>query len=162
MLPHTAGCVVCGPDNPQGLKLNFEVDLDLPPAAATIRTRFIAERRHIGFQGILHGGVTATILDEVMVWAASWGGRRFCYCGEMSVRYRLPVRVGVELLAESNIVSMRKRLIETTGRIVDANGEIHAQATGKYVPVADAQHDEMVRAFADEPQTANTRAVMGQ
>lgn len=160
MLPHTAGCVVCGPDNPQGLKLNFEVDLDLPPASATIRTRFIAERRHIGFQGILHGGITATILDEVMVWAASWGGKRFCYCGEMSVRYRLPVRVGAELWAESQIVSMRRRLIETTGRIIDETGQLYAEASGKYVPVADAQHDEMVRAFAPEALTADTRSAM--
>ena len=76
-LPHTAGCLVCGRDNPHGLHLSLHVD----PDSGIVTVDFIPLAEHIGFEGIIHGGVLATVLDEAMVWAATWAGRRFCVCG---------------------------------------------------------------------------------
>ena len=81
-LPHTAGCLVCGRQNPHGLHLHLHVD----EATGAVETRFTPSAHHIGFEGIVHGGVLATVLDEAMVWAATWRGRRFCVCGEMNTR----------------------------------------------------------------------------
>ncbi len=60
----------------------------LIPPAGVVETRFLPAIEHVGFEGIVHGGAIATVLDEAMVWAASWHGKRFCVCGEMSVRFR--------------------------------------------------------------------------
>src|SRR4051812_40117448 len=89
-LPHTPGCLVCGRNNDFGLKLSLFVD----PATGVVSVDFAAEPQHIGFEGIVHGGLIATVIDEAMVWAATWNGKRFCVCGELSVRFRRPAQVG--------------------------------------------------------------------
>src|SRR4029450_2695085 len=82
-LPHTAGCLVCGRQNPHGLKLSLHVD-----EGGTGGAEFTPRAEHIGFEGIVHGGVLATVLDEAMVWAATWAGRRVCVAGGMTGRFR--------------------------------------------------------------------------
>ncbi|MBV8782348.1 MAG: PaaI family thioesterase [Phycisphaerae bacterium] len=149
-LPHTAGCLVCGRDNPHGLHLDLRVDSD----AGIVHTNFTPERHHIGFTGIAHGGVLATVLDEAMVWAATWPGKRFCYCGEMTVRYRKPAMVGEPLTVEASVVSRRSRLISTIGTILDPSGQIVAEATGKYVPMSLEQHELVIATLLDDPSAA--------
>ena len=89
-LPRTAGCIVCGPANPHGLCVASRVDTD----AGRVELPFTPAPHHIGFDGLVHGGVLSTVADEAMVWAAIWATRRSCVAGELSVRFRLPVRAG--------------------------------------------------------------------
>src|SRR5688572_20740115 len=112
-LPHTPGCVVCGRDNPSGLGLSLFVD----PASGVVRLAYTPRAVHIGFEGVVHGGVLGTVIDEAMVWAATWAGKRFCLCGEMTVRYSAPAAVGRELLVEARVESARPRLIQTAAEI---------------------------------------------
>ncbi|HZL36867.1 MAG TPA: PaaI family thioesterase [Tepidisphaeraceae bacterium] len=151
-LPHTAGCIVCGRDNPHGLHLSLGVD----PATGIVTTEFEARPEHIGFEGIVHGGVLATVLDEAMVWAATWAGRRFCVCGELNVRYRNSAPVGAALRIEARVDAFRSRLIETTGSITDAAGIVYATATGKYVPVAPDRNAQFVATLVASPQVRQT------
>ena len=146
-LPHTAGCLVCGRDNPHGLHLNLHVD----PQTGIVSTDFIPRPEHIGFEGIIHGGILATVLDEIMVWAATWAGQKFCVCGELNVRYRKNVAVGSLLKIEAKIHAMRSRLIETTGSITDASGVLYTTATGKYVPVSPQRNAQFVATLVPEP-----------
>lgn len=148
-LPHTAGCLVCGRHNPRGLKLSLHVD----EASGVVSVEFTPGPEHIGFEGIVHGGVLATVLDEAMVWAATWAGRRFCVCGEMSVRFRKSARVGERLRVIAKVESSRPRLLHTSGVVTDASGETLAEASGKYVPVPSARHHDVVATLVDEPAT---------
>ena len=70
-LPHTRSCFVCGESNPLGLQLRFHADGD------EVRTRFVPRPEHIGFKGVVHGGLLATLLDEIMVWACAVRTKRF-------------------------------------------------------------------------------------
>ncbi|CAN5407643.1 hypothetical protein BH10PLA1_BH10PLA1_13490 [soil metagenome] len=130
-LPHTPGCLVCGHANPVGLRLSLCVDT----GDVAIQTTFTPGPQHIGFEGILHGGVLATVLDEAMVWAAIWSSRRACVAGEMNVRFRKSAVVGVPLKCTARVTASRSRLIESAGELVDATGQTIATATGKYVPL---------------------------
>jgi acyl-coenzyme A thioesterase PaaI-like protein len=57
-------CFGCGAENPQGLKLAFEVkDADGVITATSLVTM---TRLHEGPPGYLHGGIIATLLDEAM------------------------------------------------------------------------------------------------
>ena len=58
-LPHTAGCLVCGRQNPHGLGLSLHVD----EGSGVVSVEFAPRPEHIGFEGIVHGGVLATVLD---------------------------------------------------------------------------------------------------
>src|SRR6266404_4424632 len=104
-LPHTRGCLVCGRENPHGLHLDLHVD----EGTGVVTCSFAPQRHHIGFEGVIHGGVLATVLDEAMVWAATWSGKRFCVCGELNVRYKNVVRIGQSLQVDARIVSSRAR-----------------------------------------------------
>jgi uncharacterized protein (TIGR00369 family) len=155
-LPHTSGCLVCGPANARGLRLNLYVD----PAGGTVETRFVPAAEHIGFEGIVHGGAIATVMDEAMVWAASWHGKRFCVCGEMNVRFRQNARIGVALLCRARVESARSRLILTTAQAVDESGTVIASATGKYVPLPPAENRAFVATFIRSPSTEAAAEMM--
>ncbi len=155
-LPHTAGCIVCGRENPHGLHLSLHVD----PQTGIVTTDFIPRPEHIGFEGIIHGGVLATVLDEAMVWAATWAGRRFCVCGEMNVRYRQSARVGHPLRVRAVVDATRSRLIETTGSITDIAAIVYATATGKYVPVPPERNAQFMGTLMPESAVESAMNVL--
>jgi uncharacterized protein (TIGR00369 family) len=155
-LPHTAGCLVCGRRNPHGLKLSLNVD----GATGTVTVQFTPRPEHIGFEGIVHGGVLATVLDEAMVWAATWAGKRFCVAGEMSVRFRRTAGVGELLKVEAKVEAARSRLVLTAGTVANAAAETVAEATGKYVPVPSERHRAVVATLVDEPSTSRAAAYL--
>ena len=152
-LPHTPGCLVCGRSNPHGLHLSLHVD----PQTGIVQTSFTPLPQHICFEGIVHGGILATVVDEAMVWAATWSGKRFCVCGEMSIRFRAGAQVGQQLQGSAQVVSARRGVIETASSI--RNGDtLVATASGKYVPISPQRNREVIATFVDEPQTQEAAA----
>ncbi|HTW90449.1 MAG TPA: PaaI family thioesterase [bacterium] len=131
MLKDSGRCFACGKENPQGLRLNVrkttsgvEVDCVLPEHFA-------------GWQGIAHGGIVATILDELLAWACTNTGRN-CVTAEMTVRYRKPVKTGSPLRGFGRVTGEKGRLIYAEARLLDEAGVLAAEATGKMMQVSDA------------------------
>ena len=139
-LPHTKSCFVCGEANTIGLRQRFETD------GRVVRARFTPRVEHAGFQGVAHGGILATLLDEIMVWACAVQAQRFAFCAEMTVRYQRPAKTGEELGAEAELVTDRRgRVFEARAELRNPAGEVVASATGKYMPVRDADLAELQR-----------------
>lgn len=129
-LPHTHSCFVCGEANPLGLKLRFETD------GQRVRARFTPGEAHIGFKQVVHGGLLATVLDEIMVWACAVRTRRFAFCAEMNVRFVRSVRPREELVVTGELVADRRgRIFEAKSAVANVTGELVVEATGKYVPI---------------------------
>jgi uncharacterized protein (TIGR00369 family) len=129
-LPHSKSCFVCGSKNPIGLKLRFQTD------GKIVRAKFTPQLVHNGFINVIHGGLLATVLDEIMVWGCAVQTRQFSYCAEMTVRYLSPARPGEPIIAEGELAENKK------GRIFLANGVLKREdqsilctSTGKYMPV---------------------------
>lgn len=156
-LPHTAGCIVCGRDNPHGLRLSLHV---APGDDHAVRTEFRPGPQHIGFEGIVHGGLLATVLDEAMVWAATWKGKRFCVAGELNTRFRAGASPGKLLHVVAKVQSVRSRLIETVGTITDEDGRVVATGDGKYVPLNEERHRAFVETFVSEPATTEAAQLL--
>jgi acyl-coenzyme A thioesterase PaaI-like protein len=132
-LPHTRSCFVCGEHNPIGLRLRFETD------GREVCARFTPKAEHAGFRETIHGGLIATVLDEIMVWACAVQTRRFAYCAELTVRYLQPVRPGVEIVLMAELVENRRgRIFDAKAEIHDPSGAVLASAVGKYLPLKDA------------------------
>jgi hypothetical protein len=89
-----------------------------------------------------------------MVWAATWPIRRFCVCGELSVRLRRSATVGDTLNIIARVESNRPRLVTTVGEVRDAQDNVLATATGKYVPMPPEQSDTMFKTMIREPDTS--------
>lgn len=139
MLPHTKSCFVCGDSNPIGLQLKFETDGRL------VRTVFTPREEHIGFKHVIHGGILATLLDEIMVWACVAQTRRVAYCAELTVRFQKPARPGAPLTVEAELVNNRRnKLFEARAWVRSAEGELLSEATGKYLPVSDSEAQVMM------------------
>ena len=121
-------CFVCGPENPIGLNLKF-----LSEAKRTW-TEFNPDRRHEGYKGLVHGGIIAAILDEVMIKAALAQGI-VCVTASMEIRYKAPANIASQFHFEASVTSVRGRLIETTGTMIDEKGKLIAEANAKYMTV---------------------------
>ena len=155
-LPHTAGCLVCGRDNPRGHHLNLYVD----PGTSAVTCNYTPARTDIGFEGIVHGGVIATILDEAMVWAATWSGKRFCVCGELTIRFKKSATVGMPLAIRAGIVSSRSRLIETEAAVTNEAGELLAAGSAKYTPLTPDKNRAFVATLVTDPATTASSQIL--
>ena len=129
-LPHTRSCFVCAESNPLGLKMRFHAQGEIVTATFTPQTE------HIGFQNVTHGGVLATVMDEIMVWACAVSTKRFAYCAEMTTRFHQPARPGEELKVTSQLTANRRnRIYEAKAEIRDPKENLIAEGTGKYLPI---------------------------
>src|SRR3990172_3207672 len=129
-LPHTHSCFVCGESNPQGLKLRFETD------GRIVRARFRPRPEHVGFKNVVHGGLIATVLDEIMVWACAVQTRQFAFCAELNMRFINPLPPGAEVIVTGELTANRKnRLFEAKAAARNGSGQSLAEATGKYLPL---------------------------
>jgi acyl-coenzyme A thioesterase PaaI-like protein len=144
-LPHTHSCFVCGEANPLGLKLRFETD------GRIVISRFRPGAEHIGFKGVVHGGLTATVLDEIMVWACAVATRQFAYCAELYVRYLQPLSPNEEAVVTGELTANRKgRVFEAKAALQNAAGQNIAEATGKYLPIKNVEVSELVTDFVGD------------
>lgn len=138
--PHN--CFACGTLNAGGLGLALHVD------AGRSWTELALDRRFEGWEGVIHGGILCTILDEVMAWALvgedNWG-----VTARMAVEFRRPVEVGVPIRAEGWITRARRRIVDTQAHIVDpATGIELATATGVYVAADTARKRDLRERYA--------------
>ncbi len=146
LLPHTRSCFVCGESNPAGLRLRFETDGRL------VQTRFVPRAEHVGFRQTVHGGLTATLLDEIMVWACAVQTKRFAFCADLNVRFLNPVRPGEVLIASGELVSNRRgKLFEAKAELRDQAGLVLATASGKYLPIKPGEAADMATDFVENP-----------
>ena len=91
---------------------------------------------HISPSGTVHGGVYATVADNVMSAAVSGvipSGQRFVTI-ELHVRYLRPVSEG-SIRAESSVVKAGRRVINTECKLIDDTGDLLATATASYMVV---------------------------
>lgn len=119
-------CFVCGPDNPIGLKLKFLAE------NGKVTARFTPAAVHEGYKKIAHGGIVASILDEVMIKAALAQGV-FCVTAQIEIRYKKPILIGTELIFTGEIIEQKGRLIKTNGSAQDSAGTIYATATATFM-----------------------------
>lgn len=121
-------CFACSTRNPIGLKLVFEQDGEI------CRTVFVAGPEHQGWSGVMHGGLIATLLDEVMAqWL--WVRDITTMTAEMNTRYSKAVPIGEKLTVEGSLLSDKGRLVEMAGRIILPDGTVAARATAKFLKV---------------------------
>jgi acyl-coenzyme A thioesterase PaaI-like protein len=114
-------------------------------------TDLSVEPRFQGWDGIAHGGILATVLDEVMAWSLvaddHWG-----LTARMEIQFRRPVEIGRPLHAEGWVRRSRRRLVDTEARIVDVeSGLVLATSTGVYAAVDDARKGELQARYGWEP-----------
>jgi acyl-coenzyme A thioesterase PaaI-like protein len=144
--PHN--CFACGELNDAGLHLRLTF------APGRCWTELTLPDRYEGWEGVIHGGIVCTILDEIMGWSLiaqdSWG-----VTARLNVQFRRPVPVGRPIRAEGWIAESRRRIQTTAGRIVDmVTGEELATAEATYVAASEDRKRELKERYGYLPGAA--------
>lgn len=121
------GCFACGTDNPEGLHLT-PAAMEGDEAVA----RFTPRPHHGGAGDVLHGGLAATVLDEIMVWAGVLAERVLTVTATMELRFRRPLTVTDVIEARGRVVDRSGRRLRCAAELI-VNGRPAATATGLYL-----------------------------
>lgn len=115
-------CFGCGQANDQGLRLVFTRYDD-----GTVETRHRTANHHCGLDTVVHGGIQASILDEVMGVAAQLGlddraDAAPCVTAEMHLTYVRPVPMADEVVAQARLTRVDGRDLYVEGSIIASDG----------------------------------------
>jgi len=144
--PNSKMCFICGLENPVGLRLRiYEVE------PGVVESTFTAPEHFQGYPGVLHGGIIATIIDEISGRALMGpvDKPRFMFTAKLEVRYRKNVPIGKPLRLLGKAGLDKGRSAESWAGIYDAeNGELLAEGNTLLVNVPeeklkDVNHAEM-------------------
>jgi len=122
-----SNCFVCGPRNPIGLQLRFHLDDDI------CRSEFTPSAVHCGFDGVTHGGIVFSALDDVMAnWLYLKGIRG--YTAKCEIRYRAQLPTGCRVELEGRCINQRRRLVVMQGIARRADtGEVVAECEASFM-----------------------------
>ena len=121
-------CFGCGKENPSGLKIPFVVDRK----KKVIRGEFTPGPEYQGYQGVTHGGIIATLLDEAMVRLAFDLGL-YAVTAWMEVRYLAPLVIGEKVHVSAIILKEGRKLVEAAAEVNNSSGVCIAKANGKLI-----------------------------
>ena len=118
-------CFVCGSRNPIGLQLNFTID-----GNDICHSQFIPAENHCGYDGVTHGGIIFSALDDVMAnWLFLKGLKAFT--AKCEIRYKDVLPIGARTRLEGHCLKQKARLIQMRGILI-------REDTNKIVAEADA------------------------
>ena len=126
--PDANNCFVCGPDNPVGLKIVFHLDEE-----RVCHGTFTPSLNHQGFDGVTHGGILFSALDDVMAnWLFLQGIRG--YTARCDVRFRAPLPLQTAVALQGRCLKQKGRLVVLEGKALRAdNGALVAEAQATFM-----------------------------
>lgn len=119
-------CIACGKDNPFSLGLSFTL-LD----NEAVQASFVADPYLQGYQGILHGGITSTLLDSAMVNCLFLHNIK-AMTADLRVRFLHAIPCNAKLVITAWITCAVSSLYELKAE-VKVDGKTMARARGKFM-----------------------------
>jgi uncharacterized protein (TIGR00369 family) len=123
-------CFGCGGANPRSMRLVFDRD----EARQRMVGRFRLGPDFQGGRGFIHGGIIATVLDEVMSKVNGFS-KAYAVTAELRVEYLRPIRVDEELLVEGFCARREGRQFYNEGEIRNAAGLLLARGQARFVEI---------------------------
>ena len=149
LIPTHPGCFVCDTNMPNSMGVQWigKPDGQTIYGTTTLTTAFQ------GPPGHAHGGASASLLDDAM-GVCAWYAGNMCMTGKMTVNYRRPVPLGVELLLTARVTGKEGRKIFVEAQLALPDETIAVDSQGLFVQIPDMfkgdAHFEAMRAFANE------------
>ena len=119
-------CFICGLENKKGLKADFFETED-----GALNAVFTPSWEYQSYPGILHGGISAAVLDELIGRAINvTDPEMFAVTTSLKMKYRRPVPYGVKLTAVARVGKDSGSRYEGEGTLYDDKGNACVMATG--------------------------------
>jgi uncharacterized protein (TIGR00369 family) len=120
-------CFGCSPDNVAGLRLSFYEDGDYLTSVWEPKDHF-----H-GYMNVLHGGIQATLIDEIASWVVYVKLKTSGMTSNLSVRYHKPVFVDKgNLSLRAHVREMRRNLADIEVQLFDEQGNLCTEGIVTY------------------------------
>lgn len=126
-------CFGCGKDNPQGLHIEY---VDEPDGSTG--TTLTLSGIHSGEPDIVHGGIQATILDEVLGRAAQravaklTAERPTIVTAAFELRYRAPCPTDQEFTAHARVDRIDWPSVYVVGQLTNSDGLVLTEAKARW------------------------------
>lgn len=101
----------------------------------TLTGRFICSAEHQGYDGVVHGGIIAAVIDASMVQCCMGHGIA-AYTADLSIRYRNPLRISTPTLLKTRIVGKGRGVLFTLESNMTQNGQMQVAATARFFKVS--------------------------
>ena len=125
-------CFGCSPANEQGLKLYFYLD-----EATNEAVSHYNPRHHMaGFPGILHGGIQATLMDEVAFWVMFGIYKKMGFTTRMDIRYKAPLNMEGEIEIRGKVAEKTERSVRIKCRLLNEQKQECTEAWVEYIIVS--------------------------
>ena len=120
---------VSGTENPEGMKIHPVVKNNM------VQINYTFEERFAGGPGLVHGGILAAAIDDLMGYATVIHNH-MCVTANLSVNYISPVPVGeeFELLAWVTKIDGKK---VSTESIIKSGDKIHVESSALFLEILD-------------------------
>lgn len=124
---HGYNCFGCSPFNEIGLHLDFWED------GEQLIAKWQPRKSLEGWTGILHGGIQATLLDEMGGWVVMIKMKTAGVTTVMNVEYLRPLTISKgEITIKGKLISTEKRLAKIECSLFDSEGIEYAKAQLSY------------------------------
>lgn len=131
-------CFGCCPDNHEGLKMEFYEEGD------EILCFWCPQHHHQGWTNVLHGGIEATLLDEICGWVLFRKLQCSGVTSKLDVRYLKPILVTEpQLTLRAHLVETKRNLAMIEAQIENAAGEVCTKAEAVYFCFSKEKSAEM-------------------
>lgn len=122
-------CFICGMDNPLGFKSQF---YNMEDGSVISPVKY--HENHQSFPQRVHGGLIATILDEIAC-RAYWHDNNYILgvTTTMETKFRKPVPYDEDLFSHGIVVYDKSRMFQTHARIIDRYGTVYAESKVNYI-----------------------------
>ena len=117
-------CYGCGGANARGLGLVFFRDGD------SVVAEFTPAPEHGGYGKVLHGGVTATLVDEAFGWTIYGLLGKLGLTTSLAVEFQAPLTCGQTCTVRGKVESSDGRGAKLRAEVTDARGKLAAVGTG--------------------------------
>ena len=133
--PNSKHCFVCGVENRFGLQLHFYED-----GEGKVFADYAVPEQYQGYPGTVHGGILATMLDELMGRALMSGDpNHFSVTAKISIRYRKPVPIKQPLRLVGELLQRRGRISLSRAEVRLPDGSIAVEAEATLIDLASTE-----------------------
>lgn len=125
-------CYVCGKDNTHGFRLDFS-----HPKKNHMFAEVVFQKYHQGYKGIVHGGILAMMLDEIMINLA-WKEGLPAVTADLGVRLKKAAKIGHKVRFEGFIDRVEGRAVYAHAAAHDEEGRLLATAQATCIRIKTA------------------------
>ncbi|MCD4790460.1 MAG: PaaI family thioesterase [Bacteroidales bacterium] len=120
-------CFGCSPNNIYGLRMEFVEEGDF------IISEWIPVDYFSGYKNVLHGGVQATLMDEIASWVVQIKLKTAGVTANLNIKYKKPVFISNDkILIKARIEKYMKKIAYIHTELYNSEGELCSEGEVKY------------------------------